>query len=44
MLVRLADRPLLIVFQSPTETFDAGIRYFEDELAFDPFEDHGPSP
>ena len=44
MLVELPDRPLLIIFESRSEFFDAGVEYFEDELARIQFEDGGPAP
>jgi hypothetical protein len=44
VLVELPDRPLLIVFGSRPEFFDATIRQFEDELESIQFEDRGVSP
>jgi hypothetical protein len=44
VLVELPDRPLLIVFGSRPEFFDASISRFEDELRSIQFEDRGPSP
>jgi hypothetical protein len=44
VLVELPDRPLLIVFGSRPEFFDASIRQFEDELNAIQFEDRGVSP
>jgi len=44
VLVELPDRPLLIIFESRPEPFDAGVEHFEDELALIQFEDGGPSP
>jgi hypothetical protein len=44
VLVELPDRPLLIVFGSRPEFFDAGVRPFEDLLPRIQFEDRGPSP
>jgi hypothetical protein len=44
VLVELPDRPLLIVFGSRPEFFDAGIRQFEALLPRIQFEDQGPSP
>ena len=44
VLVELPDRPLLIIFESRPEFFDAGVEYFEDELALIQFEDGGPAP
>jgi hypothetical protein len=44
VLVQLPDRPLLIVFGSRPEFFDAGIGEFEDELAGIQFDERGPAP
>ena len=44
ILVQLPDRPLLIVFGSRPEFFDASISRFEDELRSIRFQDRGPSP
>ena len=44
VLVELPDRPLLIVFGSRPEFFDAGIRQFEALLPRIQFEGQGPSP
>lgn len=44
VLVELPDRPLLIVFGSRPEFFDAGIGRFEDELRSIQFEERGLSP
>jgi hypothetical protein len=44
VLVELPDRPLLIVFGSRPEFWDAGIEQFEDELRSIQFEERGPSP
>jgi hypothetical protein len=44
VLVELPDRPLLIVFGSRPEFFDAGVKQFEDLLPRIQFEDRGPSP
>lgn len=44
ILVEMPDRPLLIVFESRTEFFDAGIGQFEELLSLINFEDRGPSP
>jgi hypothetical protein len=44
VLVDLPDRPLLIVFGSRPEFFDANIGQFEDLLDGIAFEDGGPSP
>jgi hypothetical protein len=44
VLVELPDRPLLIVFDSRPEFFDASISRFEDVLRSIQFEDRGPSP
>jgi hypothetical protein len=44
VLVDLPDRPLLIVFASRPEFFDASISRFEDELELIQFEDRGVSP
>ena len=44
VLVELPDRPLLIVFASRPEFFDASISQFEDVLRSIQFEDRGPSP
>jgi hypothetical protein len=44
IMVDLPDRPLLIVFASRPEFFDANIGQFEDELRSIQFEDRGPSP
>lgn len=43
VLVELPDRPLLIVFDSRPEFFDAGLKYFDDVLPLIQFEDSGPS-
>jgi hypothetical protein len=42
--LELPDGPLLIIFDSRPEFFDASIEAFEDELARIRFEDGGPSP
>ena len=44
VLVDLPDRPLLIVFGSRPEFFDANVGQFEDLLDRIQFEDTGPSP
>jgi hypothetical protein len=44
VFVELPDRPILIVFESRPEFFDAGVTHFEDVLALIQFEDRGPSP
>lgn len=44
VLVRLPDHPILIVFDSRPEFFDAGIGQFEAELRRIQFEERGPSP
>ena len=44
VLVELPDRPLLIVFDSRPEFFDASIGQFEDLLRAIRFEDRGPAP
>jgi hypothetical protein len=44
VLVQLPDRPLLIVFGSRPEFFDAGIGKFEDELSRIRFDERGPAP
>jgi hypothetical protein len=44
VLVELPDRPLLIVFDSRPEFFDASIGQFEDLLGAIRFEDRGPAP
>lgn len=44
VVVELPDRPLLMVFGSRPEFFDAGVKQFEDLLPQIRFEDHGPSP
>ena len=44
VLLELPDRVLLIIFESRSEFFDAGVEFFEDELALIQFEDGGPSP
>jgi hypothetical protein len=44
VLIELPDGPLLIIFDSRPEFFDAGIGPFEDELERIQFEDRGPSP
>ena len=44
VLVELPDRPLLIVFGSRPEFFDAGITEFEDELTRITFNERGPAP
>jgi hypothetical protein len=44
VLVELPDRPLLIVFGSRPEFFDAGIGQFEDELTRIRFDEPGPAP
>jgi hypothetical protein len=44
VLVELPDRPLLIVFGSRPEFFDAGIGQFESELRSMQFEGRGASP
>jgi hypothetical protein len=44
VLVQLPDRPLLVVFDSRPEFFDAGISQFEDVLRSIQFEDSGVSP
>lgn len=44
VLVQLPDRPLLMVFGSRPEFFDAGIGQFEDELTRIGFDEHGPAP
>ena len=44
VLVELPDRPLLIVFDSRPEFFDASIGQFEDLLRTIQFEDRGPAP
>ena len=44
VLVELPDRPLLIVFDSRPEFFDASIGQFEDLLRTIRFEDRGPAP
>ena len=44
VLVQLPDRPLLMVFGSRPEFFDAGIGQFEDELTRIGFDEPGPAP
>jgi hypothetical protein len=44
VLLELPDRPMLIIFDSRPEFFDAGIEAFENELARIQFESGGPSP
>ena len=44
VLVEMPDRVLLIIFESRSEFFDAGVEHFEDELALIQFEDGGPAP
>ena len=44
VLVQLPDRPILIVFGSRPEFFDATIGKFEDELGAIRFEEPGPAP
>ncbi len=44
VLVQLPDRPLLMVFGSRPEFFDAGIGQFEDELTRIGFDMPGPAP
>ena len=44
VLVQLPDHPLLIVFESRPEFFDAGIGAFEAELRRIRFEERGASP
>lgn len=44
VLVELPDRPLLVVFDSRPEFFDASVGQFEDLLQAIQFEDSGPSP
>ena len=44
VLVELPDRPLLIVFDSRPEFFDASIGQFDDLLRTIRFEDRGPAP
>src|SRR6185503_12774590 len=44
VLVQLPDRPMLIVFESRPEFFDAGISAFEAELARIVYAEPGPSP
>jgi hypothetical protein len=44
VLVELPDRPLLIVFGSRPEFFDAAISQFEDVLRAIQYEDRGPAP
>ena len=44
MLVQLPDRPILIVFGSRPEFFDATIGKFEDLLDRIQFDADGPSP
>ena len=44
VLVELPDRPLLIVFDSRPEFFEASIGQFEDLLRATQFEDRGPAP
>jgi hypothetical protein len=44
VVVELPDRPLLIVFGSRPEFFDAGVKQLEDLLPQIRFEDRGPSP
>jgi hypothetical protein len=44
VLVELPHRPLLMVFDSRPEFFDASISRFEDVLRSIQFEDRGPSP
>jgi hypothetical protein len=44
VLVELPARPLLIVFGSRPEFFDAGISQFDDELTRIKFDERGPAP
>jgi hypothetical protein len=44
VLVELPDRPLLIIFGSRPEFFDAGVVEFEDELTRIQYDERGPAP